>query len=189
MRIDKCEIPGVLFIEPKIFSDPRGWFAEIWNKDKYEQAGIEDSFVQDNISCSKRGTLRGLHYQKPYTQGKLVFVIQGEVWDVVVDLRIKSPTFKKWKAFKLTGEGKEQLYIPKGLAHGFCVMSDEAVFQYKCTDKYSPNDEKGIRWDDPELQIPWPVNDPLVSEKDTKWPFMSGLHGDDFFNEGFTKCL
>jgi len=188
MQSVKCEIPGVVFIKPKIFGDSRGWFAEIWNKEKYEQIGIEESFVQDNISYSKHGTLRGLHYQKPYTQGKLVFVIQGEVWDVVVDLRINSPTFKKWKAFKLTGENKEQLYIPKGLAHGFCVISDEAIFQYKCTDKYSPNDEKGIKWDDPELQIPWPVESPLVSDKDGKWPFIKELHDEDFFNEGLPIC-
>jgi dTDP-4-dehydrorhamnose 3,5-epimerase len=189
MQSVECEIPGVLFIEPRIFGDSRGWFTEVWNKEKYEQAGIKDRFVQDNISYSKQGTLRGLHYQKPHTQGKLVFVLQGEVLDVVVDLRTKSPTFKKWKTFKLTGDKKEQLYIPEGLAHGFCVLSDEAVFQYKCTDKYSPNDEKGIRWDDPELLIPWPVNDPLVSDKDSKWPFMSALHDEDIFNEGFLKCL
>jgi len=181
MLTTKCEISGVMFIEPKIFSDSRGWFLESWNKEKYEQAGIKENFVQDNISYSKYGVLRGLHYQKPYTQGKLVFVLQGEVWDVVVDLRTESPTFKKWKAFNLAGERKEQLYIPEGLAHGFCVLSDEVVFQYKCTDKYSPNDEKGIRWDDQELLIPWPVKTPLVSDKDKNLPFMRELHDEDFF--------
>ena len=177
----KCEIPGVIFIEPKIFGDSRGWFVELWNKEKYEQIGIKENFVQDNISYSKYGVLRGLHYQKPHTQGKLIFVLQGEVWDVVVDLRIESPTFKKWEAFKLTGEKKEQLYIPEGMAHGFCVLSDEVIFQYKCTDKYSPNDEKGIRWDDQELLIPWPVKDPLISDKDKNLSFMRELHDEDFF--------
>jgi len=181
MLITKCEIPGVVFIEPRIFGDSRGWFMESWNKEKYEHAGIKENFVQDNISYSKYGVLRGLHYQKPHTQGKLVFALQGEVWDVVVDLRTESPAFKKWKAFKLTEEKKEQLYVPEGLAHGFCVLSDEVVFQYKCTDKYSPNDEKGIRWDDRELLIPWPVKEPLVSDKDKDLPFMRELCDEDFF--------
>ena len=177
----KCEIPGVIFIEPQIFGDSRGWFVELWNKEKYEQAGIKENFVQDNISYSKYGVLRGLHYQKPHTQGKLVFVLQGEVWDVVVDLRKGSPTFKKWEAFKLTGESKEQLYIPEGLAHGFCVLSDEVVFQYKCTDKYSPADEHGIRWDDPDINIPWPVFAPLVSDKDKNLPLFRDIENDDLF--------
>ena len=177
----ECEIPGVIFIEPRIFGDERGWFLELWNKEKYEQLGIKANFVQDNISYSKYGVLRGLHYQKPHTQGKLVFVQYGEAWDVVVDLRTSSPTFKKWKAFKLTGEKKEQLFIPEGLAHGFCVLSEEVVFQYKCTDKYSPNDERGIRWDDQELSIPWPVEFPIVSDKDKELPFMRELHNEDFF--------
>lgn len=183
----KCEIPGVVLIEPKIFGDSRGWFFESWNKEKYEHIGIKGNFVQDNISYSKYGVLRGLHYQKPHTQGKLVFVLQGEVWDVVVDLRTESPTFKKWRAYKLTGEKKEQLYIPEGMAHGFCVLSDEAAIQYKCTDKYSPNDEKGIRWDDNELLIPWPINDPLISDKDKNLPFMRELKDEDFFNDSYIR--
>jgi len=181
MHSAKCEIPGVIFIEPKVFGDSRGWFVESWNKEKYEQIGINENFVQDNISYSRHGVIRGLHYQKPYTQGKLIFVLHGEIWDVVVDLRTDSPTFKKWKAFKLTGEKKEQLYIPRGMAHGFCVLSDEVIFQYKCTDKYSPNDEKGIRWDDNELLIPWPVEDPIISDKDKNWSFMRELKEEDFF--------
>ena len=162
------EFPGLIFIEPKIFGDSRGWFFESWNKERYTEIGITEEFVQDNISYSTRGVLRGLHYQKPYTQGKLVFVLQGEVWDVVVDLRKSSPTFGKWKAFTLTGEKKEQLYVPRGFAHGFCVLSETALFQYKCTDRYSPQSERGIMWNDKTLNIPWPVDNPTISEKDTK---------------------
>ena len=175
MEVIKSEFSELLLIKPKIFGDSRGWFFESWNKERYEEAGIQDNFVQSNVSYSTKGVLRGLHYQKPYTQGKLVFVLQGQVWDVVVDLRRTSPTFGKWKGFTLTGEGKEQLYVPKGFSHGFCVLSDTALFQYMCTDKYSPASEQGIMWNDKTLNIPWPVDDPIISDKDTRHPEFTEL--------------
>ena len=182
MEIITTEFPGLLFIKPKIFGDSRGYFYESWNKARYENAGITEDFVQDNVSFSSKGVLRGLHYQKPYTQGKLVSVLLGEVWDVVVDLRRSSPTFGKWQGFTLTGERKEQLYIPCGFAHGFCVLSETALFQYKCTDKYSPESEHGIMWNDPTLAIPWPVHEPLISDKDTKHPRFKDLSGELLFD-------
>ena len=175
MEIITTEFPGLLFIKPKIFGDARGYFYESWNRERYENAGITEDFVQDNVSFSSKGVLRGLHYQKPYTQGKLVSVLVGEVWDVVVDLRRSSPTFGKWQGFTLTGERKEQLYVPCGFAHGFCVLSETALFQYKCTDKYSPESERGIIWNDETLNIPWPVHDPIISNKDTKHPRFNNL--------------
>ena len=182
MEIITTEFPGLLFIKPKIFGDARGYFYESWNRERYENAGITEDFVQDNVSFSSRGVLRGLHYQKPYTQGKLVSVLMGEVWDVVVDLRRSSPTFGKWRGFTLTGERKEQLYVPCGFAHGFCVLSETALFQYKCTDKYSPESERGIIWNDETLSIPWPVQDPLISAKDTKHPRFQDLSGELLFD-------
>ena len=181
MKINETELKDIFFIEPKIFGDQRGWFFESWNKERYEEAGIKETFVQDNISYSTKGVLRGLHYQKPYTQDKLVFVLEGSVWDVIVDLRKSSPTFGKWHGFTLTGEKKEQLWVPKGFAHGFCVLSDTVLFEYKCTDKYSPASEHGIMWNDPTLNIPWSVDDPVISDKDTKHPFFKDLTDDLLF--------
>lgn len=182
MEILTTEFPGLVLIKPKIFGDARGYFYESWNKERYVSAGIVEDFVQDNVSFSSRGVLRGLHYQKPYTQGKLVSVLMGEVWDVVVDLRRSSPTFGKWQGFTLTGEHKEQLFVPCGFAHGFCVLSETALFQYKCTDKYSPNSEHGIIWNDPTLAIPWPVENPIISEKDIKHPNLSELNDSLLFD-------
>ena len=182
MEIITTEFPGLVLIKPKIFGDARGYFYESWNKERYENAGITEDFVQDNVSFSSRGVLRGLHYQKPYTQGKLVSVLIGEVWDVVVDLRCGSPTFGKWQGFTLTGEHKEQLYVPRGFAHGFCVLSETALFQYKCTDRYSPESERGIIWNDPTLAIPWPVREPVISEKDTKHPYFKDLKDELIFD-------
>lgn len=182
MEIITTEFPGLLFIKPKIFGDSRGYFYESWNRERYENAGITEDFVQDNVSFSSRGVLRGLHYQKPYTQGKLVSVLLGEVWDVAVDLRRSSPTFGKWQGFTLTGERKEQLYIPRGFAHGFCVLSETALFQYKCTDKYSPESEHGIMWNDPTLAIPWPVHEPVISDKDKMHPRFKDLSGEFLFD-------
>lgn len=182
MEIITTEFPGLVLIKPKIFGDARGYFYESWNKERYEDAGITEDFVQDNVSFSSRGVLRGLHYQKPYTQGKLVSVLAGEVWDVVVDLRRSSPTFGKWQGFTLTGVRKEQLYVPRGFAHGFCVLSETALFQYKCTDRYSPESERGIIWNDPTLAIPWPVCAPVISEKDTKHPLFKDLKDELLFD-------
>ena len=182
MEIITTEFPGLVLIKPKIFGDARGYFYESWNKERYDSAGITEAFVQANVSFSSRGVLRGLHYQKPYTQGKLVSVLMGEVWDVVVDLRRSSPTFGKWQGFTLTGERKEQLYVPHGFAHGFCVLSETALFQYKCTDRYSPESERGIMWNDETLNIPWPVHEPLISDKDKMHPRFIKLTNDLLFN-------
>jgi len=181
MKVHKTEFEGLIYIEPKIYGDKRGWFYELWNKERYAEIGIKEDFVQDNISFSCKGVLRGLHYQKPYTQGKLVSVLEGEVWDVVVDLRRSSSTFGKWQGFTLTGEKKEQLFSPKGFAHGFCVISETALFHYKCTDKYSSESEHGIIWNDKTLNIPWPVKDPIISEKDKTYPGFIDLMDDVLF--------
>lgn len=168
MNVVPAKIEGLLLIELKAFGDSRGFFMETWNLRNYEQAGIRAAFVQDNISVSRRGALRGLHFQNPNSQGKLVSVLQGEVVDLVVDLRLRSPTFSNWEAVQLSSENKRQFYIPPGFAHGFLVLSDTAIFHYKCTEFYSPKDEITIRWNDPDIGIQWPIRDPIVSEKDAK---------------------
>jgi len=153
----KTDIEGVILIEPKVFGDERGYFMETYNKADFIEAGITCEFVQDNQSKSSKGVLRGLHYQKQYSQAKLVRVIKGEVFDVAVDLRKNSPTYAKYVGVILSAEKKNMLYIPKGFAHGFLVLSDEAEFTYKCDEFYHPEDEGGIRWDDPTIGIEWPV--------------------------------
>jgi dTDP-4-dehydrorhamnose 3,5-epimerase len=168
MNVRHCELPGLLILEPKVFGDARGFFMETWNHRRYQEAGIGAGFVQDNISVSRRGILRGLHFQNPNAQGKLVSVLQGEVFDVAVDLRRNLPTFGRWHGLLLSGENKIQFYIPPGFAHGFLVLSDTAMFHYKCTAYYSAKDELAIRWDDPDLGIHWPLKDPTISEKDAK---------------------
>ena len=175
MKVIPTALPGVVIIEPKIFPDARGFFVETYNKERYVAAGIDIDFVQDNLSFSSKGVLRGLHYQKPHAQGKLVYVLQGEVWDVAVDIRHGSPTFGEWTAVTLTSENKKQFYIPPGFAHGFCVMSETALFTYKCTEFYHPECDGGFRWDDPEIGIEWPVTAPLLSEKDGKLPFLRDI--------------
>ena len=181
MNIKKTDFPGLIYIEPKVFGDSRGWFLETWNEEKYKEIGIIGPFVQDNISYSSNGVIRGLHYQKPFTQGKLVFAIHGSIWDVVVDLRRNSPKFGKWIAFTLTGEKKDQLFVPAGFAHGFCALSETALVQYKCTDKYSLQSEQGIMWDDPDLNISWPTDNSLISKKDQKHPYFKDLTDDLLF--------
>ena len=168
MNIIRCDIPGLLIIEPKVFGDARGFFLETWNQQRYREAGVDAVFVQDNLSVSRRGILRGMHCQNPSPQGKLVSVLQGEVFDVAVDLRQSSPTFRKWHGTVLSGENKRQFYVPPGFAHGFQVLSETAMFFYKCTSFYSPKDEMSIRWDDPDLAIQWPLKNPSVSERDGK---------------------
>jgi dTDP-4-dehydrorhamnose 3,5-epimerase len=168
MNVIKCELPGLLIIEPKVFGDSRGFFMETWNRKRYVEAGLNSDFVQDNISVSRKGALRGLHFQNPNGQGKLVSVLQGEVFDVAVDLRRSSPTFGKSHGLSLSAENKRQFFIPAGFAHGFLVLSETAMFHYKCTDYYSPKDEMTLRWDDPELRIAWPLKQPTLSEKDAK---------------------
>jgi len=168
MNVLTCPIPGLRIIEPKVFGDTRGFFVETWNRRRYGEAGVDVDFVQDNVSSSRRGTLRGLHFQNPNPQGKLLQVLQGEVFDVAVDIRRNSATFGKWHGLVLSGENKRQFYIPPGFAHGFVVLSETALFQYKCTEFYSPKDEMAIRWDDPDIGIEWPVEQPLLSERDAK---------------------
>jgi dTDP-4-dehydrorhamnose 3,5-epimerase len=166
MKVNKTKIPEVVVIEPDYFGDNRGFFMETWNRSRYVQAGLDVNFVQDNLSFSTRGVLRGLHFQKPNSQGKLVYVLQGEVFDVAVDIRAGSPTFKQWVGATLSSDNKQQLFIPEGFAHGFCVLSETALFAYKCTDFYDPSSEHGIKWDDPEIGINWPISKVILSDKD-----------------------
>jgi len=176
MHVTRCELEGLLIIEPKVFGDSRGYFLESWNQKKYAELGISASFVQDNISVSRRGTLRGLHFQNPFAQGKLVSVLQGEVFDVAVDIRRDSPTFRRWEGTRLSSDNRRQFYIPPGFAHGFQVLSETAMFHYKCTEFYSPADELAIRWNDPEIGIVWPLGDqPALSAKDTMAPLLKEI--------------
>lgn len=182
MNIIKTEIPGLLILEPQVFPDNRGFFLESYNQKTFSAAGIATVFVQDNHSRSGKGTIRGLHFQKPgFAQTKLVRCTLGEVYDVAVDLRRDSPTFKQWVGVLLTAENKKQFYIPKGFAHGFAVLSDSAEFQYKCDDYYAPGQEAGLLWNDPELNIDWQVREPLISEKDKKNFLLKDLPQDYFF--------
>lgn len=169
MNLITTPIPGLLLFEPKVFADSRGCFYESYQASRYSEFGLP-IFVQDNISVSKRGVLRGLHLQKPHAQGKLVYVVHGEVQDVVVDLRPGSPTFGRWESVRLSSDNKRQIYIPGGFAHGFCVLSEEAYFSYKCTDFYYPKYENGICWNDSELAIKWEIPAPIVSERDQQLP-------------------
>jgi dTDP-4-dehydrorhamnose 3,5-epimerase len=171
MNIHKTELPGVLVIEPRIFRDDRGYFIETWQQQRYAtEAGLPEQFVQDNLSSSTKGVLRGLHFQHPRAQGKLVQVIQGEIFDVAVDIRMGSPTYLKWVGMTLTSLDGRQAYIPPGFAHGFQVISDTALVMYKCTDFYVPTDESSLAWDDPEVGINWPIGTPNLSPKDAQAP-------------------
>jgi dTDP-4-dehydrorhamnose 3,5-epimerase len=169
MKVTKLSIPEVLLLEPRAFGDSRGWFLETWQVRRYAEAGVPERFVQDNVSRSQRGVLRGLHYQHPHGQGKLVQVLLGQVYDVAVDIRVGSPTFGRWVSATLSDENHRQMYIPPGFAHGFCVLSEEAVFSYKCTDFYCPDCEGGVLWNDPEIGIEWPIAEPRLSEKDRRY--------------------
>ena len=167
MEVTKTRVDGVLLIKPKVFGDERGYFVETYQKERYSEIGITHPFVQDNHSMSRRGILRGLHYQTKHPQGKLVMVSLGAVFDVAVDIRPDSPTFGKWFGAILSQENQHQLWIPPGLAHGFLVLSDIAHFHYKCTDFYDPKNETSILWNDPELNIEWPfAEDVVLSQKD-----------------------
>ena len=167
MKILMTEIQGVVVIEPEVFSDARGYFLETYNAKEFAEAGISERFVQDNQSLSKRGVLRGLHYQMEQTQGKLIRVLQGEIFDVVVDLRVESSTFGKWSGFNLSGREHKQLWIPKGFAHGFYTLSERADIAYKVTEFYAPRQERVILWNDPDLAISWPLKgEPVLSAKD-----------------------
>jgi dTDP-4-dehydrorhamnose 3,5-epimerase len=166
MHVVALEPPGLLLVEPKIFGDARGFFVETYNRARYAEAGIAASFVQDNLSSSRRGVLRGLHFQHPHGQAKLVTVLEGEVFDVAVDIRVGSPSFGKHAAVTLSGQNKRQLFVPAGFAHGFCVVSETALFAYKVDDFWAPDCEGGVAYDDPDIGIAWPVQTPLISDKD-----------------------
>lgn len=172
MKLTLTPIKDLVVIEPKVFEDSRGYFFEAYNKNAFHELGLDYDFVQDNQSYSTKGVLRGLHFQKHFPQAKLVRVLEGEVFDVAVDLRKNSPTFGKWFGVKLSAENKKMFMIPRGFAHGFLVLSDTAVFSYKCDDFYHPNDEGGIMFDDPDIGIEWPKIDVeyILSEKDKKHP-------------------
>ena len=183
MNVTKTDIPDILIIEPKVFGDDRGYFFESWNKVRFEECGISADFVQDNESKSRFGVVRGLHYQAPpYTQAKLVRVISGRVLDVAVDIRKNSPTFGKHVAVELSAENKRQLFVPRGFAHGFAVLSDEVVFAYKCDNIYMPSHERGIAFDDPALGIDWQVKPEkfILSAKDTVNPLFADSDIPDF---------
>lgn len=175
ITVETCNIEGLKVITPSVFGDERGYFMETYQKQDFEQAGINVEFVQDNQSSSRKGVLRGLHFQINYPQDKLVRVVSGEVYDVAVDLRKDSPTYGQWFGVVLSAENKKQFFIPKNFAHGFIVLSDTAEFTYKCSDFYHPNDEGGLFWDDPEIGVDWPMpegmtkEDLIISDKDHKW--------------------
>ena len=166
MNIETTPLAGLLLITPDVFGDERGFFQETWNLRRYTEAGLDRHFVQDNLSLSRKGILRGLHFQNPGPQGKLVYVLQGEVFDVAVDVRADSPTFGQWYGVTLSAENHRQLFVPEGFAHGFCVTSETALFAYKCTDFYNPKAEFSLLWNDPDIGIEWPITNPELSEKD-----------------------
>lgn len=170
MNVIETAIPEVKIIEPKVFGDARGFFKETWSRDRYIDAGMDLTFVQDNVSSSAGGVLRGLHYQHPQGQAKLISVLRGKVLDVVVDIRVGSPTFGKHVSTILSEDNHRQFYVPVGFAHGFCVLSETALFSYKCTEFYNARAEGGILWNDPDLGIDWPIDTPSLSEKDSRQP-------------------
>ena len=174
----KTAIPGVVLVEPDTYRDERGFFMETYHQTRYAEGGIEYLFVQDNHSHSRRGTLRGLHYQLKHSQAKLIYVSGGEIFDVAVDIRRGSPTFGKWVGAHLTEENSRQIYVPKGFAHGFYTLSETADVIYKCTDFYAPGDEYGILWSDPDIGIEWPEKNPLLSKKDSRNPRLSEIPED-----------
>lgn len=180
MQLIETPFDGLLLIEPRVFGDARGYFFESYQHNRYQALGIPP-FVQDNMSHSTRHVLRGLHYQLPYSQGKLVGVSRGAVWDVVVDIRLSSPTFGQWFGTTLSSENHRQMYVPPGFAHGFCVLSDEVDFYYKCTDYYQPSAERGIAWNDHTLNIDWPTPTPILSTKDEIYLPLHDIPRDQLF--------
>ena len=176
MKVTKTQIPEVLVIEPKVFGDERGFFLETWQRDRYAEHGITRAFVQDNMASSHKGVLRGLHVQHPRAQGKLVQVLSGEVFDVAVDIRRGSPWFGKWAGVRLNGKDRRQMWIPPGFAHGYYVLSEDAVFAYKCTDFYHPENEFSVQWNDPVIAIDWPLDrEPVLSHKDSSAQPLNGI--------------
>ncbi len=178
MKVIQTELPGCVVFEPRVFSDDRGFFFETFNHDKLREHGLQPAFVQGNTSSSRKGVLRGLHYQWPNPQGKYVSVVEGEVWDVAVDIRRGSPHFGRWTAAVLSAENKRHFWIPEGFAHGFVTLSEHAVFTYLCTATYDPQADASLRWDDPRLAIDWPVASPLLSPKDAAAPLLDAVEDD-----------
>ncbi|WNH50796.1 dTDP-4-dehydrorhamnose 3,5-epimerase [Stenotrophomonas oahuensis] len=178
MKVVPTALQGLTLLEPAVFGDDRGFFFESWNADRFAAHGLPSTFVQSNVSSSSKGVLRGLHYQWPRPQGKLVTVLAGEVYDVAVDIRRGSPTFGQWEAFILSGENRRQLWIPPGFAHGFAVLSDTALFHYLCTDVYVKEADAGIRWNDADIAVDWPISQPLLSAKDEQAPFLKDVPED-----------
>jgi len=177
MKVTELELPGVKIFEPRVFGDNRGFFCELWNEARYAAAGLAERFVQDNLSRSSHGTLRGLHYQYPTMQGKLVAVLAGSVFDVVVDIRRGSPHFGRWAGIELSGENRRQIWVPRGFAHGFVVTSDSADVFYKVDDAYRPAEEYAVAWDDPDIAIDWPVAARHLSGKDRAAPRLADIAG------------
>jgi len=175
MKVVETNLPGCVVLEPQVFGDERGFFYESFNRDKLTAIGLPPHFVQGNVSRSARGVLRGLHYQQPKAQGKLVSVLDGEVWDVAVDVRRGSPTFGQWTAVVLSADNKRHFWIPEGFAHGFVTLSETALFNYVCTDTYDRDADAGIRWNDATLAIDWPVSTPSLSAKDAALPFLEDV--------------
>ena len=180
IETEHTNLDGLLVVTPRVFGDSRGFFMETYSRPVYSQAGIPEHFVQDNVSFSRKGVLRGLHFQNPNAQGKLVHVLQGEIFDVAVDIRRDSSTFGRWHGEYLSAANCRQLWIPAGFAHGFCVVSDSALLAYKCTDVYAPQNEGTVRWDDPDIGIDWPARDPVISEKDAAAPFLADINPERF---------
>lgn len=178
VNIKPLAISGVLLIEPVCFKDDRGYFMETYHRQKYQKAGIDKNFVQDNHSRSRQGVVRGLHYQLKHPQGKLIYAVTGAIFDVAADIRRHSPTFGKWTGAELSADNRRQIYIPEGFAHGFMVLSKTADVVYKCTDFYAPGDEYGILWSDPDIGITWPVKNPILSQKDLENPALSQMPED-----------
>jgi dTDP-4-dehydrorhamnose 3,5-epimerase len=179
VKVTPLALPEVLLIDLRVFGDARGWFAETWQAARYAGAGIPSGFVQDNAAYSQRGVLRGLHAQHPFDQGKLIQVLRGAIYDVAVDIRRGSPTFGRWVGIALSGETPQQVWIPPGFAHGYCVLSDEALFTYKCTDYYHPETQFSVRWDDPAIAIDWPLEvAPTLADKDRDAPPLGDLPAD-----------
>ena len=175
MKATETPLPGVLLFEPRRFGDERGFFLETWNHQRYTEAGLSEQFVQSNASRSQRGVLRGLHFQNPGAQGKLVYVLDGSVFDVAVDVRSGSPNYGQWFGQSLTADNCNQLYVPPGFAHGFCVTSDSALFCYLCTTPYNAEAVLAVRWNDPEIGIVWPVDNPSLSAKDAAAPLLADI--------------
>ena len=178
MKVIETALPGALILEPHVYGDSRGYFYESYHQSRYNELGITSDFVQTNVSRSARGVLRGLHYQWPRPQGKLVSVLEGEVYDVAVDIRRGSPHFGQWTGVMLTGSNHRHFWIPEGFAHGFCVLSESAIFTYQCTAQYDHQTDAGIRWNDGDIAIDWPISGPLLSDKDKKTPFLMDVEMD-----------